>query len=129
MPVATATPPRSRIISAPSSGVALDDLRSAVTFVRNDPSDVGQRQVFVRIDGGRRIALLFGESVEVEVQPGLHQFRIHNTLFWKHIRTGVEPGERLECRIVNSARWWTAGIVGVLGAAPLFLEVELRSRA
>ena len=128
MPVATATPPRDRIISAPSTGAALDDLRSAITFVRNDPADIGERQVFVRIDGSRRIALLFGESVEIELKPGLHHFRIDNTLFWKHIRTGIEPGEHLECRIVNSARWWTAAIVGLLGSAPLFLKVELRSR-
>jgi len=114
MPVATATPPRDRIISAPSTGAAVDDLRSAITFVR--------------IDGSRRIALLFGESVEIELKPGLHHFRIDNTLFWKHIRTGIEPGEHLECRIVNSARWWTAAIVGLLGSAPLFLKVELRSR-
>ena len=127
MPVATATP-RDWIVSAPAEGGAVDDLRSFVTFVRNDPSDIGERQVFVRIDGIRRLALVFGESVEIEVKPGLHHFRIHNTLFWKHIRTGIEPGEHLECRIVNSARWWTAAIVGLLGSAPLFLTVELRSR-
>ena len=128
MPVAAAAPPRERHVTAPADGRAVDDLRSFVTFMRDDPSDVGQRQVFVRIDGGRRIALVFGESVEIEVKPGLHHFRIHNTLFWKHIRTGIEPGEHLECRIVNSSRWWTAGLVGMLGAAPLFLTVELRSR-
>ena len=102
-----------------------DDLRSFVTFVRNDPADCGDRQVFVRIDGDRRIALVFGDSVEIEVQPGLHHFRIHNTLFWKHVRIGIEPGERLHCRIINAGRWWTAGVVGLLGAAPLFLSVEM----
>jgi hypothetical protein len=113
--------------AAPAAPDRADDLRSFVTFIRNDPADCGQRQVFVRIDGGQRLALVFGEAVEIEVQPGLHHFRVHNTLFWKHVRIGIEPGEHLRCCIVNSARWWTAGVVGVLGAAPLFLSVEIRN--
>jgi len=113
---------------ATSEGAA-DDLRSFVTFVRDHPSDCGQRQVFVRVDGNLRIALVFGEAIDVELRPGLHHFRIHNTLFWKHIHLAIEPGEHLECRIINSARWWTAGVVGVFGAAPLFLSVQMRSLA
>ena len=127
MPVAA----RSWIDGRPGTAAAApgrgDDLRSFVRFVRNDPSDCGQRQVFVRIDGSRRIALVFGDAVEIEVQPGLHHFHVHNTLFWKHVRLGIEPGEHLECGIVNSARWWTAGVVGVFGAAPLFLSVRIRN--
>jgi hypothetical protein len=117
---------RGRVVAAPASD-ARDDLRSFVTFVRDDPADFKQRQVYVRVNGRRLITLLFGESVEVELLPGMHHFRIHNTLFWKHIRLGIEPGERLRCRIINSSRWWTAGFVGVLGAAPLFLSVEILS--
>ena len=105
-----------------------EDLRSFVTFVRDDPADCGQRQVYVRIDGDRLLRIVFGESVEVEFAPGLHRFRIHNTLFWKNIRLAIEPGERIRCRIINSARWWTAGFVGVLGAAPLFLSVKLSAQ-
>ncbi len=26
--------------------------------------------------------------------------------------------------MINRARWWTAGVVGVLGSAPLFLTVK-----
>jgi hypothetical protein len=128
--MAVASPSRidGRPGTAPAGPGRADDLRSFVRFVRNDPSDCGQRQVFVRIDGSQQIALVFGDAVEIEVRPGLHHFRVHNTLFWKHIRLGIEPGEHLQCSIVNSARWWTAGVVGVLGAAPLFLSVEIRNR-
>ncbi|HET9369300.1 MAG TPA: hypothetical protein VFO19_03605 [Vicinamibacterales bacterium] len=128
MPIPVGARPGIGPAAATGTPLAVDDLRSFVTFVRNHPSDCGQRQVFVRIDGARRIALVYGESIEVEVRPGMHHFRIHNTLFWKHIRIGIEPGEHLECQIINSARWWTAGMAGVLGSAPLFLAVEIRSR-
>jgi hypothetical protein len=105
----------------------LEDLRSLITVSREHPMDVGQRQVFLRIDGGERLALLFGESVTTDLEPGRHRLRVHNTLMWKTIDFAIEPGEHLEFIVINSARWWTAGMAGLLGAAPLFLTIEKRS--
>ena len=108
---------------------ALDDLRAFLTIARTHPSDFGERQVFVRLDGGSRIALVYGESFTDELKPGSHTLRVHNTLVWKTVRFTIEPGEHLECQIVNCGRWWTYAMAGVLGSAPLFLKVQLRSRA
>ena len=94
----------------------MDDLRSFVTISRNHPDDVGERQVYAKLDD-HASTLLFGS----------HHLRVHNTLVWKNIRFTVEPGEHLEFIVVNTARWWTWGVAGVLGAAPLFLKVERRS--
>ena len=47
---------------------------------------------------------------------------------WKNVRFTLEPGEHLEFLLINRGRWWTWGVAGVLGAAPLFLTVEKRSR-
>ena len=105
----------------------VDDLRSAITFSRMQPTDCGQRQVFARLDGSEPIALLYGESVTLDVMPGRHHVRVHNTLFWKNVEFSIEHGERLELIIINRARWWTAGMAGVLGCAPLFLTVKLVS--
>ena len=101
-----------------------DDLRSTIELRRLHPQDCEQRQVFVRLDGGERIALVFGDTVTMEVKPGSHMLFVHNTLFWKHVPFAIEPAEHLEFIIINSARWWTAGFVGVFGAAPLFLTVQ-----
>lgn len=105
----------------------LEDLRSTITVSRDHPADYGQRQVFVRVDGGARVALVFGESFTSDLEPGCHRLRVHNTLVWKTIQFAIEPGEHLEFIVINSARWWTAGMAGLLGAAPLFLKVEKRS--
>jgi len=102
----------------------VDDLRSTVTIGRTHPSDCGQRQIFARLDDHPRVTLLFGESVTMEVLPGRHRLRVHNTLFWKTIDFAIEPAERLEFQVINSARWWTYGMAGVLGSAPLFLSVR-----
>ena len=104
----------------------MDDLRSFVTISRNHPDDVGERQVYAKLDD-HASTLLFGECVTAEIAPGSHHLRVHNTLVWKNIRFTVEPGEHLEFIVVNTARWWTWGVAGVLGAAPLFLKVERRS--
>jgi hypothetical protein len=107
----------------------LDDLRALVTLSRTHRSDCGQRQVIVRLDAGPKVRLLFGDAFTVEVQPGAHHLRVHNTLFWKNVRFTIESGEHLDFLISNEARWWTYGMVAVLGSAPLFLRVERRSRA
>jgi hypothetical protein len=105
-----------------------DDLRTFVSVVRNDAGDCKERQVIVRLDGGEKIKLSFGESLTEEVRPGAHHLFIHNTLMWKNVHFTMEPGEHLEFLVVNSGRWWTWGMAGVLGAAPLFLKVELKDR-
>ena len=104
-----------------------DDLRATITVSREHPRDVGQRQVIVRLDGGPKVTLVFGEWMTQDLEPGRHHLRVHNTLVWKNVHFTIEPGEHLEFIVINSARWWTPGIVGVLGAAPLFLEVQRQS--
>jgi hypothetical protein len=111
-----------------TSSPLLDDLRSLITLSRTLRSDCGQRQVIARLDGGPKVTLHFGEAFTLEVQPGEHHLRVHNTLIWKNIRFTIEPGEHLDFLISNEARWWTWGMVAVLGSAPLFLRVERRSR-
>jgi hypothetical protein len=106
---------------------SVDDLRSTVTFCRTHPTDCGQRQIYVRLDAETRVTLLHGDEVTQEVQPGAHRLRIHNTLFWKTLTFAIEPGEHLECLVINRASWWTYGMAGLLGAAPLFLKVRLNS--
>jgi hypothetical protein len=107
----------------------VDDLRALVTLSRTQRSDCGQRQVVVRLDAGPRVKMLFGDSFTLEVEPGAHHLRVHNTLFWKNVWFTIEPGEHLDFLIRNEARWWTYSLVAVLGSAPLFLRVERRSRA
>lgn len=109
------------------SGAVTDDLRTAVTISRTHPTDVGQRQVIVRLDDGPAAKLVFGDEMTIELQPGWHKLFVHNTLFWKTTRFAIEPGEHIEFIVINTARWWTAGMVGVLGSAPLFLRVVQRS--
>jgi len=104
-----------------------DELRTLVTISRTHPKDIGERQVFIKLDD-KRATLVYGQQFTIEIQPGAHHLRVHNTLMWKNVRFTLEPGEHLEFLLINRGRWWTWGVAGVLGAAPLFLTVEKRSR-
>jgi hypothetical protein len=118
------------LVHAPGPASAeLDDLRALVTLSRQHASDCQQRHVFARLDGGASVRLSYGDAVTLEVQPGAHHLRIHNTLVWKNERFAIECGEHLDFVISNEARWWTFTMVAVLGSAPLFLRVERRIRA
>jgi hypothetical protein len=113
--------------SSASAAEPLDDLRSFVTLSRTHPTDIGERHVFVKLDE-TKFRLSYGDSFTAELTPGAHHLRAHNTLMWKNVRFTLEPGEHLEFVLINSGRWWTWGIAGVLGSAPLFLSVAKRSR-
>ena len=114
----------SGLAAADARPYEIDDLCSVVTISRAHPSDCGQRQVIARLALSPRITLVYGESFTREVTPGQHHLRVHNTLFWKNVRFAIEPGEHLEFVIINGAKWWTYGIVGLLGSAPLFHTVQ-----
>jgi len=116
---------RTRLLAAkPDAGDGLD---CSVTISRDHPKDCGQRQVFVRLDDAPRMALRFGETVTLDVEPGAHVLRVDNTLFRKRIPFAIEAGEHLEFSILNYMRWWTAGVVGAFGWAPIFLQVRKTS--
>ena len=105
------------------------DLRCFVTLSRRHESDVRQRQIVARIDSSAPFTLLYGEAVTAEVQPGAHLLRANNTLFWKRLRFGIEPGEHLEFILINRPGRLTLGFLAMLGVAPLFLTIERRSIA
>ena len=127
MPSVLREPRRGPDTADADDGSSLDDLRTLLIVRRDDPRDIGDRQVYVRVDHGRSLPMCFGETTKTELRPGTHHVRVHNTLFWKDLDFTIEAGEHLELLVINEGRWWTAGMAGILGAAPLFLRVLKRS--
>jgi hypothetical protein len=125
--VSAVSPPDGVLSAIGGASDDVDELRTCVTIGRTHPTDCGMRQVFAKLDNILRVTLTFGESVTEDIPPGRHRLRVHNTLFWKTIDFTIEPGEHLGFLVINSARWWTYGMAGVLGSAPLFLTVRKTS--
>lgn len=99
---------------------------SRVIISRTSPTDVGQRQVVVRLDDGERTNLMFGDTITRDLQPGDHVLHAHNTLVWKRVRFTTAPDERIEFVVVNRPGRFTLGFLSLMGVAPLFLSIERR---
>jgi hypothetical protein len=86
--------------------------------------DVGQRQVYVDLDGRRIATLLVNEAVSHDLSPGPHRLRLNNTLVWKTVEFDAQPGERVEFRFANRAGRLALPFLAVMGVAPLYLVIE-----
>jgi hypothetical protein len=91
---------------------------------RTLPSDVGQRQVYVDLDGERIATLLNGESITQTITPGPHKLRFDNTLHKKTVEFTAAPDECVEYRLANSAGRFALPFLAVMGVAPLYLKIE-----
>ena len=98
--------------------------KTQITVTRNSPGDIGQREIFVALDGKEFAILRHGESVTRDVEPGTHLIRAHNTLFWKKVTIEVRRGDQVRFRAINRAGWGTYGIASVLGAGPIYVTFE-----
>ena len=94
-----------------------------VTVRRQSPEDVRMRQLVASVDGRNGATLLHGDSVTIEIEPGPHRLRVHNTLVWKTVRFDAAPGEHVRFSAVNRAGFGTYSMIGLLGAGPLYVTV------
>lgn len=94
-----------------------------LTLVRNSPNDVGIRQVFVSVDGKDVAVLVHGQTTTVEIEPGPHKMRVHNTLVWTTIPFDAAPGEEIRYEIINRAGFGTTALIATLGVGPIYLTV------
>jgi hypothetical protein len=85
---------------------------------------VGQRQVYVSLDGEDVATLLFGQSITREIAPGPHKLKLNNTLVWKSIEFTASPGEQVEFHLANRAGRFALPFLALMGVAPLYLTVE-----
>jgi hypothetical protein len=97
---------------------------TAVTVTRTSEEDFKSRQVVVTLDGRHLRDLLWGDSVTIEVAPGAHRLRVHNTLVWKNVSFVVAPGEQAFFEIVNRPTAGTYLLLPIFGIGPLALTVK-----
>jgi len=99
-----------------------------ITIRRESPEDVGFREIFVSIDGEQVAILRPSETFSLDVAPGPHRLRAHNTLFWKTHDLVLKPGEHVRFVAINKAGFGTFGFMTFLGASPLYLTFERDNR-
>jgi hypothetical protein len=95
-----------------------------VTIARTDPTDVGQRQVIVEVDGGVVTKLAFGDSVTHSLSAGEHVLKANNTLVWRKLTFTAAPGEHVRFLVANRASRFTLGFLTLMGVAPLRMTID-----
>jgi hypothetical protein len=95
-----------------------------VTLTRTHKKDVGQRQVVVTIDEGEKKTLMFGDTVALDIAPGDHVLKAHNTLVRKSVPFRLSAGEQVTFTLINHPGRFTLGFLALIGVAPLFLTIE-----
>jgi hypothetical protein len=99
-------------------------LSATLVVSRTLDGDVGQRQVYLDLDGRRVATLLDRQTFTVEIPAGSHQLSLDNTLHKKKFNFSAAPGERVEYRFANTSGRFGLPFLAVMGVAPLFLKVE-----
>ena len=95
-----------------------------LTVVRQSNDDLGQREIFMALDGKDLAILRHEEGVTTDVAPGRHRLRAHNTLFWKTLEFDLEAGAHARFHVANRAGWGTYSLIGWLGAGIIYLTFE-----
>jgi hypothetical protein len=91
-----------------------------LTIHRTSPRDEQTRQIVCALDGRRFGQVLFGQRLTIEIPPGRHALRVHNTLVWKTAEFVAGPGEHLHFTVWNRA--WGEGhyvLIVLIGWSPL----------
>lgn len=95
-----------------------------VVIARTSDDDARERQVVLSLDGRKIATLMFGGTITRELEPGPHRLRAHNTLVWKTVDFDVQPGETAVFTVVNRPGRGTFGLLSLIGARPLYVEVR-----
>lgn len=98
--------------------------QATLIITRNHPDDVQDRPVYISVDGRQQGILRFNGTLRIELSPGRHAVKAHNTLFGHTLDVDASPGEevRLACR--NGLTGGGMLMVLMLGVAYLRVRLE-----
>lgn len=102
----------------------MSDVSTAwLTLRRTDDDDVQEREVYVSLDGRKLGVLTFGDEATLEVAPGAHELRVHNTLSRKRLAFEAAPGQHVRVAVANVAGRGFFSTLFLFGAALMFTRV------
>ena len=100
-----------------------------LTVTRDSADDVQDRWVRLWIDGTFWEVLRYGMSLSIEIPPGRHQLKAHNTLNADTLEFDAQPGEHVRVRCHNTIS--RGGFLSILmiGVALIRVRLERTDRA
>src|ERR1700732_1443997 len=90
--------------------------QATITVRRTAPDDVQMREIIVKVDGERVVALKYGDSITFTFPPGPHTLKVDNTFNWKTIELNIAPGENRNFLTKSRAGRFSWFLILFLGA-------------
>lgn len=101
----------------------LEGMSATVEIVRDTPDDIQDRWVRIRVDDGPEEILRYGQTLRLQVAPGPHRLRAHNTLGRDALAFDVQAGQTLRVRCYN--QFSKSGPLLMLAIGFAFIKVKL----
>jgi len=102
-----------------------DSWTARLTVRRQSPRDIGYREIYVALDDESIAILRMGEEITLDVTPGPHLLKVHNTLFRKALHFTVNVGDHASFIAVNRAGFGTYSVLAFfMGGGPIYLTFE-----
>jgi hypothetical protein len=98
-------------------------MNARLSITRDHPEDVQDRVVKLWLDGEAIGRLPYGQTETLDIAPGRHVVKAHNTLFGTSIEFDAAPGEEVRLSCVNGLTGGGKLMVLMLGVA--YLRVRL----
>jgi hypothetical protein len=76
------------------------------------------------LDGEELSPLKPGQALMLEIAPGRHQLRAHNTYHAKTVEFDAAAGEQMHYKINNRVGFIGWFMLTVLGGGPMYLQIE-----
>jgi hypothetical protein len=96
---------------------------ATVTITRNAPEDVQDRWIRIYVDDQPERILRYGETLTVDVVPGHHRIKAHNTLSSHVIEFDAAAGEHVRLQCHNA--FARGGFLMLLTTGFAFITVRL----
>lgn len=82
-----------------------------------------RRDIHLSLDGREFATLKSGRDVVIEIEPGRHSLRAHNTFLPRTVEFEAQPGEQLHFKVWNR-KGFGSWMVELLGSGPLYLVIK-----
>jgi hypothetical protein len=96
-----------------------------VVIARKSPRDIKMRDLYLALDDEEERTMLYGDMLELAVDPGEHRIKATNRMFSRKLEFEVGSGETVRLNVANVPSWNPFFFVMlIVGTMPYKVSIE-----